>query len=54
MVEHRGALALELAGIATITAAGAIVHVAIGLAVLGVCLVLLGLAVERTTESSTD
>lgn len=46
-MEHRGALALELAGIAALTGAGALVHVALGLAVLGVCLVLLGLAAER-------
>ena len=46
MVEHRGALALELAGIATVTVAGALVHLALGLAVLGLCLILLGLAVE--------
>lgn len=47
MAEHRGALALELAGITSLTAGAAVVHLALGLAVLGVCLVLLGLAAER-------
>lgn len=46
-MEHRGALALELTGIAALTAGGAVVHVALGLAVLGICLILLGLAAER-------
>jgi hypothetical protein len=44
---QRGALGLELAGIAAVTAGAALVHAALGLAVLGLCLILLGLAAER-------
>lgn len=46
-MNQRAALALQLSGIGVLTGAGALVDVALGLAVLGVCLILLGLAAER-------